>query len=223
MKTVVSGRTTSLVCPVCEQADTEAFVQIEKRQYWRCGVCEARFLDPAARLDAASEHRHYLNHENEVNDPGYRRFLSKLSEPLLAVLPVGSVGLDYGCGPGPALGAMMVERGHSISYYDPFFAPAADVLLRQYDFVTCSEVIEHFHDPAAEFRRLCALVRPGGWLGLMTCFQTDDARFAAWHYPKDPTHVVFYRETTLRWLAQAAGWSCQIPHKDVALLQRPLA
>ena len=41
----------------------------------------------------------------------------------------------------------------------------------------------------------CArLVRPGGWLAVMTCFQTDDARFAGWHYRKDPTHVVFYRE-----------------------------
>lgn len=221
MKAAFSGSAGLLACPVCEQADTEAFVQIGTREYWRCAVCDARFLEPAGRLDAQSEHRHYLFHENDVNDPDYRRFLSKLANPMLAVLPAGSEGLDYGCGPGPALGAMMAEQGHGIAYYDPFFVPEAGVLLRQYDFVLCSEVIEHFHDPAAEFRRLRYLVRPGGWIGIMTCFQTDDDRFSTWHYPKDPTHVVFYREATLQWLAQAAGWSCHIPQKDVAILQKP--
>ncbi|MFN4185470.1 MAG: class I SAM-dependent methyltransferase [Hyphomonas sp.] len=222
MNAAASGGGGRLACPVCEHVETEAFAQIGAREYWRCAVCEARFLDPAARLDPQSEYQHYLSHENEVSDPGYRRFLSKLADPMLAVLPAGSIGLDYGCGPGPALAVMMAERGHSVAYYDPFFAPDAGALLRQYDFVLCSEVIEHFHDPAAEFRRLRELVRPGGWLGLMTCFQVDDARFATWHYPKDPTHVVFYREATLRWLASVAGWSCHIPHKDVALLQKPL-
>lgn len=223
MKAKETASSSGLACPVCQQAETETFATIGRRPYWRCGICEARFLDPAARLDAQSEYTHYLNHENDVNDPGYRRFLAKLADPMLALLPAASEGLDYGCGPGPALGAMMTEAGHEISHYDPFFAPDTEVLIRTYDFVLCSEVIEHFHDPATEFRRLFALVRPGGWLGLMTCFQTDDARFSAWHYPKDPTHVVFYREATLRWLADAAGWSCHIPQKDVAILQKPLA
>lgn len=208
-------------CPVCEGSRTEAFTRIREKEYWRCAVCEARFLDPAARLDRQAEHAHYLHHENDIHDPAYRRFLSKLAGPLLACLPPGSEGLDFGCGPGPALGAMLWEAGHKVTSYDPFFAPDTDVLRRAYDFVFCSEVIEHFHDPAAEFRRLRHLVRPGGWLGLMTCFQTDDDRFATWHYPKDPTHVVFYREATLRWLADAEGWSCTIPCKDVAILQKP--
>ncbi len=213
--------TAAIRCPVCEGLETEAFVQIGARDYWRCGVCEARFMNPAARLEAGAERAHYQTHENHIDDPAYRRFLSKLAEPLLAVLPPGSQGLDFGCGPGPALGGMLAEAGHSIACYDPFFAPDTEVLGREYDFVVCSEVAEHFHDPAGEFRRLRRLVQPGGWLGIMTCFQTDDARFAAWHYPKDPTHVVFYREATLRWLADAGGWTCTFPCKDVAILQKP--
>jgi hypothetical protein len=55
----------------------------------------------------------------------------------------------------------------------------------------------------------------------MTCFQTDDSRFAHWHYRRDPTHVVFYREETLRFLAAERGFSCLIPCKDVALMHRP--
>ena len=90
-----------------------------------------------------------------------------------------------------------------------------------YDFVTCTEVAEHFHRPADEFDRLERLLRPGGWLAVMTSFQTDDARFAGWHYRRDPTHVVFYRAETFRTIAARHGWDCEIPAKDVALMRKP--
>lgn len=151
----------------------------------------------------------------------YRQFLSKLAVPLIARLRSGSRGLDYGCGPGPALAAMLREAGHNVALYDPFFFPDPEPLMQVYDFVTCTETVEHFHRPAEELARLTTLVRPGGWLAMMTCFQTDDARFAKWHYRKDPTHVVFYREATWRHLAAARGWSCEVPAKDVALMQKP--
>jgi hypothetical protein len=57
----------------------------------------------------------------------------------------------------------------------------------------------------------------------MTCFQTEDERFASWHYRKDPTHVVFYKETTFRTIAAQRGWTCEIPAKDVALMHKPKA
>ena len=69
------------------------------------------------------------------------------------------------------------------------------------------------------FKRLEQMVRPGGWIGVMTCFQTADARFARWHYRRDPTHVVFYRERTMAWLAQNLGLNLEIPAKDVAFFQ----
>ncbi|WP_347259047.1 class I SAM-dependent methyltransferase [Methylocaldum sp.] len=94
---------------------------------------------------------------------------------------------------------------------------------RIYDFVTCTEVAEYFHQPSREFRRLDALLRPGGWLALMTCFQSDDTRFADWHYRRDPTHVVFYREATLRRLAGRHGWHCEIPCPNVALMRKESA
>jgi 2-polyprenyl-3-methyl-5-hydroxy-6-metoxy-1,4-benzoquinol methylase len=189
--------------------------------YWRCGRCQATWLDPTHHLSPEAEHAHYLNHENEVDDPGYRGFLSRLAEPLLERLPPGQSGLDYGCGPGPALAAMLCEAGHGMALYDPFFAPDEAPLSGIYDFVTCTEVAEHFHAPAQEFERLGALLRPGGWLGVMTCFQTDDARFRDWHYRKDPTHVVFYREATFHKIAADLGWVCACPVKDVVLMQKP--
>ncbi|HEY9569153.1 MAG TPA: methyltransferase domain-containing protein, partial [Thalassobaculum sp.] len=74
--------------------------------------------------------------------------------------------------------------------------------------------------PAEEFDRLGRLLRPGGWLAVMTRFQSDDVPFAGWHYRRDPTHVTFYREATFRRIAGQRGWHCEFPAGDVALLRR---
>ena len=107
-----------------------------------------------------------------------------------------------------------------VSLYDPYFYPSQTALSRTYDFITCTEVVEHLYEPAEVFRQLDQLLKPGGWLGVMTCFQTDDDRFDNWHYRRDPTHVVFYRESTLALLADKFGWSMAIPRKDVVLFRK---
>lgn len=208
-------------CPVCRTPGSRNFRTIETRRYRRCDACGATFLDPNQHPTLQEAVAHYGHHRNEVGDPAYRRFLSRLSAPLCRVLEPGSAGLDYGCGPGPALAAMLEEAGHSMALYDPIFAPHPEVLETRYDFITCTEVAEHFHQPADEFDRIGRLLQPGGWLAVMTCFQTDDDRFERWHYRRDPTHVVFYRAETLHHLAAQRGWTCTIPAKDVALMQVP--
>lgn len=196
-------------CPLCREHQTFWLVQVEQRDYYRCPTCQLRFLDPDAHPGPEAERAVYDLHQNDPADPGYRRFLAQLAEPLLKKLPPDSRGLDFGCGPGPALAAMMIEAGHRVALYDPLYVPDAGVLEGHYDFVTCTEVAEHFHDPAREFERLDALLRPGGWLGIMTRFQTEDDRFADWHYRRDPTHVVFYRTETMEWLGQRYGWEIE--------------
>ena len=208
-------------CCVCRAAAARPLCRADGRDYWRCEACLATFLEPRQRPTPAEERAHYLLHENEPSDPGYRRFLARLADPLIAALPPGQDGLDYGCGPGPALAAMLGEAGHRVTLYDPFFAPDRSALARTYDFITCTEVVEHLHAPADELDRLGRMLRPGGLLAIMTCFQTDDDRFAGWHYRRDPTHVVFYREVTFRRVAAARGWGCDIPAKDVVLLRVP--
>lgn len=208
-------------CPVCQTHATRHLQIIDGKQYWRCTDCHATWLDRAHHPSPEDEHAHYLNHENVVDDPGYRRFLARLADPLLQILPPHANGLDYGCGPGPALAAMLTEAGHQVALWDPFFRPSKDPLTATYDFVTCTEVLEHVSDPAATFALFDRLLQPGGWLGLMTCFQTDDDAFANWHYRKDPTHIVFYRAETIDHIADRLGWTCQVPRKDVALLQKP--
>jgi SAM-dependent methyltransferase len=210
-------------CPVCDRDAGRLFASVDGRDYYRCQICQATFLareqlpSPEQELDA------YRLHCNDPNDPAYRSFLSPLAEPLLARLAPAADGLDYGCGPGPALAGLMRARGHCMALYDPFFHPDPGALERSYDFITCTEVVEHFHHPAREFERLDALLKPGGWLAIKTTFQTDDARFARWNYRRDPTHVVFYRPLTFRHIAQCHGWDPVFPDHNIVFMRKPAA
>ena len=207
-------------CSVCLEGHPELFRQIGKQVYLRCPTCLATIMAPQSRLTAGEEKQIYELHENDPEDAGYLRFLSKLADPLTERLPPGAEGLDFGCGPGPALAGMLEEAGFAMALYDPFFHPDMASLDRTYDFITCTEVVEHLYEPAEVFSLLDRLLRPGGWLGIMTCFQTDDERFDNWHYRRDPTHVVFYRQATFEWLARKYGWALEVPVKDVVLLRK---
>lgn len=223
MKTSISriSHETDHRCIVCGRFAAKFFTSVNGYNYRRCSICQATFLNPAQRLSIEEEHARYRLHRNDPEDKGYRRFLSKLVDPLLKHLPPEASGLDYGCGPGPALACILQEAGYRMRLFDPLFFPDPEPLEDCYDFITCTETIEHFHRPFEEFARFDRMLRPGGWLALMTCFQNDDASFATWHYRRDPTHVVFYRDTTLRHISRQFGWTCEIPLKDVALMQKP--
>lgn len=206
-----------MVCPLCDHQDAGPFAGVHGRRYLRCGACLLTFLHPGDRLGPEAERAHYETHENDPADPGYRSFLRRLADPLLARLEPGMEGLDYGSGPGPALSVLLREEGFETANYDPFFAPDARLLDRTWDFVTCTETAEHFFDPGTEFRRLKRLLRRPGRLAVMTRLLGDDAGFEAWWYTRDPTHVSFYRSETLEWIATAHEWELERPAADVAL------
>lgn len=212
--------TRTIECRVCLCKEAWPYKSVGAFDYWRCDACRAIFMDEAQLPDREFERQRYQLHDNNPEDPGYRRFLNKLAAPLLERIPPNSEGLDFGCGPGPALVMMLTEAGYSIRLYDPFFHPDQSALDRQHDFVTCTETVEHFHRPYDEFARLDSLLRPGGLLGIMTTFLTDESRFADWHYRRDPTHVVFYRAETFEKIAALFGWECEIPAKNIVFMQK---
>lgn len=210
-----------MTCPLCRSADVAADAEAHGRSWFRCASCALTFLHPAQHPDAEAERAHYGTHENDPQDAGYRRFLARLSVPLVARLPAGAEGLDFGAGPGPALAAMLREQGFRMRIFDPVFAPDAAVLERAYDFITATEVVEHFFRPREEFDRLDGMLRPGGWLGVMTGVRQEDRSLSSWRYARDPTHVCFYAPATLEWIAGHYGWRIERPHPDVALFRTP--
>ena len=208
-------------CPLCG-AEGVALVAVPGATDYRdCSGCGLISMHPTHHPDRAAEAAHYGTHENDPKDPRYRAFLDRLFKPLRTKLESGMEGLDYGSGPGPALSVMLEEAGFPTAIYDPFFAPDAGVLDRRYDFVTCTETVEHFHRPAREFDRLAGLLKPGGWLGVMTELFPEEGDFASWWYRRDPTHVCFYRERTFDWLAARYGWRWERAGRTVILFQRP--
>jgi 2-polyprenyl-3-methyl-5-hydroxy-6-metoxy-1,4-benzoquinol methylase len=213
----------SLVCPLCAGTRIRPFHQDRRRDYLQCADCRLVFVPPAQRLSAEAEKAEYDLHRNDPADGGYRRFLSRLADPLLARLAPHSCGLDFGCGPGPTLSLMLAEAGHRVALYDPFYARDPQVLVgQQYDFITATEVVEHLHHPGRELEQLWRLLRPGGVLGLMTKLVIGADAFARWHYKNDQTHVCFFSRETFQWLAASWGAQLEILGKDVILLTRPI-
>ncbi len=210
----------SIACPLCEHIPPQRSITLAQGLYHLCGRCTLVWLDPGQRPSAAAERAHYGTHDNDPADAGYRRFLDRLATPLEAVLTPGSRGLDFGCGPGPALARMLEERGFRVSVHDPFFAPDRQVLDGRYDFITCTETAEHFHNPRREFGLLDDMLLPGGWLGVMTAFRPALTEFAGWHYIRDPTHVCFYSNGAMAWIAAHYGWSLYIPARNVCLFRK---
>ncbi|HPQ94215.1 MAG: class I SAM-dependent methyltransferase [Thiothrix sp.] len=218
-------------CPLCH-GSTDFYWADRVRHYFQCCCCQLVFADPATRLGPAAERRVYELHRNSAEDAGYRRFLMRLVEPLTQRLGIdagkGSAdgatlqGLDFGCGPGPALSVLLEARGCCMQLYDPFFAPDRRVLAARYDFITCTEVVEHLYTPAREWALLLQGLKPGGWLGIMTKLVLDREAFVHWHYKNDPTHVSFFSRPTFRFLAARDGLMPEFVGRDVILLRKPL-
>lgn len=207
-------------CPLCHSSATRTFHQDKVRAYYRCEDCRLVFASQDALLSSEQEKSHYDLHENDVNDAGYRRFLSRLADPLLQRLPRDSSVLEFGCGPGPALAKMLKEAGMKVSLYDHFYFPDNAVFDCQYDAITATEVVEHLFQPGKELQRLLGCLKPGGLLGIMTKRVLDEEAFARWHYIRDPTHVVFFSDATFAWLAKHFQSHIEYDRHDVIIFRK---
>lgn len=107
-----------------------------------------------------------------------------------------------------------------MAVWDPFFAPDPAPLQQQYDFISCTEAIEHFVQPSNEWALWLKLLKSSGTLAIMTKRYTTAEAFAVWHYKNDPTHVSFFSERTFLYLAQRDGFSTNFAANDVVILQR---
>ena len=193
-------------CPLCQRQQTHPLYHDRFRSYLRCQNCDLIFVSRGDLLSPEEEKARYDLHQNSPDDVGYRQFLSSFMNPMIKRIgPPPLDGLDFGSGPCPVLSMMLKEEGYSMSLYDVFYAPQTDVLAREYDFVTCTETIEHFINPQKEWSLLLRLVKLGGWLGIMTQLVQEDRYFPEMHYINDRTHVSFFSRETFQFLAERDG------------------
>lgn len=264
-------------CPLCGEADAPFLCYNQLRPYYHCQRCDMIFIPHIFRVPLADEPELYSRHAGDAEDDGFKRFISQLTTPLVNVLrargkpaddslpayisqcvsdaikgdePWANIGLDYGSGPGPAVGRILSKQGFSVEQYDPYAfpepplreelsdtvqadAPAAATsvqdsaaitataatkafqenfsklpasLRAQYAFVTVTEVLKNVRTPLFVWQHLHSLLRPGGVLAVLGGVCADVGNFASWHYHRDPTHVVFYTEKTLRYAEKLFDW-----------------
>ena len=205
-------------CTVCKNNKLKFFLNVKGLDYWQCTLCKATMLDPVQFISSNKEKKHYLKHNNEINDTRYRTFLSNLIEPLKGKISVDDMGLDYGCGYAPALADILKKDGFNVELYDPFFYNNKNIFLRKFNFITCSEVVEHFFKPYEEFNKIDSLLSINSWLAVMTSFMTEDHLFENWHYRRDPTHVIFYKKITFKIIAHQRNWKINFLKKIFLLL-----
>lgn len=208
------------VCPLCNGREIEPYHTDSLREYLECKGCNLVFVPHRFWLSWEEEKGVYDLHVNDPEDSGYRHFLSRLAAPLLERLEGRGYGLDFGCGPGPTLSHLLREHNHRVELYDPFYFNDPRLLSQIYDFICATEVVEHLQDPALEFSRIFSMLKPGGWLGIMTKLVIDQAAFSTWHYIRDPTHICFFSTPTLGWIAKAYDVELVTVDKDVFLFHK---
>jgi SAM-dependent methyltransferase len=190
-------------CPLCGSAGVALYRDV----FHQCPLCRGIFRPCALRLDAVAEKARYELHQNHVEDERYQNFVAPLVDAVKRRFSPHHHGLDFGCGPGPVLFWLLQRQGYRIQKYDPFFCPDPAPLAERYDYIVCCEVIEHFYDPAAEFRRLRDLLKPGGRLICKTHLYLPEYEFARWYYKNDETHVFIYCPETIHFLREAIGFA----------------
>ena len=209
-----------MACPLCSHSAISTYHFHPHRQFWQCANCALVFVSPADYPDTCAEKARYDQHQNDPTDNRYRSFLQQLATPLLERLTVGSVGLDFGCGPGPALAHILQESGMTVELYDTFYAPNDAVWATQYDFVTATEVVEHLHQPSQEFDRLFRVLKPGGCLAIMTKWVSRIPLFATSRSVRAMTHVCLYSPETFTWIARRWNSPVDFPKTDIALFRK---
>lgn len=206
-------------CPLC--SSTGHFYQQDKRRaYYQCGQCELVFSSPDSWPGTATEKAEYDLHENDVDDAGYNRFLSRIVTPLIERIQKQSKILDFGCGPAPALANQLMQLEHHVSLYDVFYYPETSVLNQRFDAIVMTEVIEHLHTPANVIQSLWASLRVGGVLAIMTQRVIDAQAFSRWQYKNDPTHVCFYSDQTFVFLASHLKAQLEFVGRDMVFLTK---
>lgn len=211
-----------VACNLCGGRDHALLYRKPDTRYWtsaqefdavRCRGCGLGFVNPRPTREAMRAFYPPRFYERRgVEDEGARY---ERQARYLDGLPPGRV-LDIGCAGGAFL-KVLAERGWQPSGMDLFESgnehgfplrygdlPALAYPADHFDAVTAWAVFEHLHDPAAYFREVGRLLRPGGrFVCLVTNLRSVWSRLA---YGEDiPRHLYFYSPATLRRYAALGG------------------
>ena len=152
-------------CHICNEESERFIVKRKKweKAYYRCPSCEYIFIDPEELLDTKEELGRYEEHNNSIEDAGYRNYFKRFIEFSMEGIDRDADILDYGSGPQPVLASVMQELGYNnVDIYDKYYH---DVKLdndKKYDVITSTEVVEHIYDPMPQLKDVVSKLKKGG-------------------------------------------------------------
>lgn len=209
-------------CPLCFKAQSRKILYHEKlnRDFYQCECCALVFVPRDQLLKKDEEKTRYRFHENQIRSKGYEKFLRRLIEPIVSLHQNEDKGLDYGEGHYPMLREILKDEGFcDVDGYDLYFNPV-NLENKKYNFITCSEAIEHFNNPGSEVERISKLLLKGGTFVISTGLLSDDIDLKSWHYITDPTHVNFFSLKTFEWLASSYKFEVIETKNDLVILKK---
>lgn len=205
-----------MTCPLCQNKSTNFFKDI----YFKCSCCKAIFKKPDLHLKGNDEKNIYDKHVNISTDIRYQNFLSPITNSVLNDFDPNSKGLDFGCGKDSAIIKVLKDNSFKIVGYDIFYKNDKELLEKKYDYITSSEVIEHFQNPKKEFDLFLSILQKDGALYLMTEIYNETIDFEKWYYKNDPTHIFLYQKETFEWIKKNYAFKKLIIEKRLIKLYR---
>jgi hypothetical protein len=190
-----------MICPLCSDPSCRELHREAGRRFFLCEQCGLIFVPAADHISADDERRRYSLHDNSAGHDGYVRFLGELARVITDRYTPDDALLDFGCGGEAVLTGMLNEQGFRCTAYDPLYGIGPDALDHSYDLVILCEVIEHVRDLPAEIGHLQQAVKPGGAVIVRTRLYPSAEGFAGWWYKNDSTHVNFFNDAAMAFLA----------------------
>lgn len=182
---------------------TKKYKKLGNRSYIQCPECDLIFVPQVFHLSLREEEERYKLHHNTISNEGYVHNFNEIISLVRQYCPDINSVLDYGCGPGPVLAELLKRNGFECDIYDPIFFP--EYPSSSYDLVISTEVFEHFREVRTELERVISLIRPGGFLAIMTSLHDPLLNFEEWWYHSDPTHISFFSMKTFDWISRRYG------------------
>lgn len=170
-------------------------------RFANCLNCNLHFKFKAEHPSFEAEKKRYNEHNNSTQDEGYLNYLARLLDHIPELEePI----LDFGCGPTKGLEALFKREAidKSLISYDPIFFNT-NLEQKKFKTIYASECFEHFNEPKKSIKKVLGLMSSESTLAIRTeLYSAEIGDLDKWWYFKDPTHLCFYTEDTMKWISK---------------------
>lgn len=191
-------------CCLCHSHNCERFAENGSRKFILCNSCGLVFVPAEYHLTQQQEKTRYARHRNTADNKDYVDYLSKIADAVLNLAGPPAMICDFGSGREHVLADILNSREAACIAHDPLYGMVA-AAKGQFDVVVACESLEHLRDPRQGMDFIMRLVKPHGIVYVRTRLYDRVGDFSAWWYAKDPAHIVFYCERTMKTVAELLG------------------